>query len=102
MTPPMNGTPVIPGLTIEQAEALRSWKLRPSYVQRNPGPGSPMRVIKDVLHATGDHGRMVRLVCGHYRDIREYDLHNKPKSARCGCCKLGYEPPDVEPPEDPS
>jgi hypothetical protein len=101
MTPPVNGTPAIPGLTIEQAEALRNPKLRPSYVIRHPVPGSPMRAIKDVFQATRGYDRMVRLVCGHYRDVRDYDLHNKPKSARCGCCKLNYEPHGGSP-ENPS
>jgi hypothetical protein len=100
MKSPVNGAAVLPGLTIEQAQALRDLRLRPSHVQRHPVPGSPMRTILSVHDAT-KYGRMVRLVCGHDREIRDYDLHNKPKSARCGCCKLNYGPHGGTP-EDPS
>jgi hypothetical protein len=94
-----NGPPLDDGpLTMDEAQKLRSVDLRPSMVQRYAGRGSPLRPIV-ALGQLGPLGRWALLSCGHWREIRDYDLipirrdgRKQPTKARCGCCRLGYLP----------
>lgn len=103
-----NGGPALcEALTLAEAQELPQVSLRPSYVQRYSGPGAPLRAIVG-LGGYGAIGRWVLLACGHWRESRGHGadglaayLNNGkayPKSARCGCCRLGYLPnaKDVE------
>jgi hypothetical protein len=94
MTIGHNQGPPLGGLSLDEAQELADVRLRPSYVQRYAGPGSPLRSI--VAVRSGDSfGRWVSLSCGHMRAIRDWDLmpvmgRKRPSAARCGCCRLGY------------
>jgi hypothetical protein len=83
-------------LTLEEAQQLECVQLRPSHVQRHCGAGSPMRPIVGVGRL-GPIGTWVLLDCGHWREIRDYNIapmlgRKRPVQARCGCCRLNYLP----------
>lgn len=85
-----------PGLRLAEAQALPDFKLRPSHVQRHCGSKSPLRRIVGV-GKLGVIGRWALLDCGHWREIRDYDLQPAlgrkiPRRAACGCCRLNYQP----------
>lgn len=88
-------------LTLDQAQELDDVFLRPSHVQRYAGRDSPLQKVVGI-GGHGPVGRLLLLGCGHWREIRDWDLGrlvgNKPeqRQARCGLCRLGYEP---EPPD---
>jgi hypothetical protein len=63
---------------------------------RHAGAGAPLRAITG-LGGAGPVGRLVKLACGHWREIRDYDLmpllgRKRPVRARCGLCREGIEP----------
>lgn len=83
-------------MTLEEAQQQDVVHLRPSYLQRYPGPGAPLRAIVG-LGGHGPVGRYVRLACRHWREITHYDLlpvmgRKPPTRARCGLCREGIEP----------
>jgi hypothetical protein len=97
MDPRHNGGPPLEdALTLQEAQTLPDIQLRPSYVQRYAGAGSPLRPIVG-LGRHGSFGQWTLLKCGHWREIRDYNIapalgRNRPKASRCGCCRLGYLP----------
>lgn len=91
-----NGGPALEALTLDEAQELDRVQLRPSHVQRHAGAGSPLRAIV-AIGRPGPIGRWTLLACGHWREIRDFDImpamgRRRPISARCGCCRLGYLP----------
>jgi hypothetical protein len=96
-----NGGPLLsekigPWRTQDEAQADPDVRRRPSYLQRNAGPGAPLRNIVG-LGGLGVIGRWTLLECGHWREIRDYDLapilgRKRPTKARCGCCRDRIEP----------
>lgn len=94
--PPLDGG----GLSLDAAQELAAVYLRPSHVQRHCGSGSPARKI--VYHGKlGPIGRWLLLECGHWREVRDFQLRQclglpLPKRSRCGCCRLGYRPTEID------
>ena len=92
-----NGGPPLEDLvTLEQAQQHPQVQRRPSYLQRYAGPGAPLVDIVG-LGGLGVFGRWVLLRCGHWREIRDYDLlpllgRAHPVRARCGLCREGIAP----------
>lgn len=83
-------------MNMDEAQALADVRRRPSYLQRYPGPGAPLRRIVGEGRL-GPLGRWVLLECRHWREITHYDLlpvegKKKPVRARCGLCRDGIDP----------
>ena len=94
--PPPKGATPEPNMTLEEAQEIKPFQLKPSFVQRYCGPGSPKWHIVGIGEA-GQLGRWVLLSCGHWRELRDYDVQpalgrKRPRRAGCGCCRLGYVP----------
>ena len=90
------GLPLRDLITLEEAQQRAEVQRRPSYLQRYAGPGSPLVEIVGV-GGLGPLGRFVLLRCGHWREIRDYDLlpiigRAHPERARCGLCHEGIAP----------
>jgi len=82
--------------TLEEAQADPDVHKRPSHLQRYCGPGSPAHAIVG-LGELGALGRWALLACGHWREIRDWDLmpamgRKRPTKARCGCCRMQIKP----------
>lgn len=77
---------------------MKQWEM--ARLQRYPGPGAPLRKIVG-LGPARTVGRMVKLDCGHWREITHYDImpamgRKRPESSRCGFCRDGINPADYE------
>jgi hypothetical protein len=80
------------------AEAERESDLsrRPAQLARYAGPGAPLRRIVG-LGGSGAIGKRVLLLCGHWREIRDWEVmpllgRQRPASARCGLCRAHIRP----------
>ena len=95
--PGHNGGPPIDDLvSIDEAQQRADVQRRPSYLQRYAGAGAPLMSIVG-LGRQGCLGRWVLLRCGHWREIRDYDLlpalgRSRPQHARCGLCRERIAP----------
>ncbi len=90
------GPPIDERVSIGEAQQRADVQRRPSYLQRYAGADAPQRSIVG-LGSQGCLGRWVLLGCGHWREIRDFDLlpalgRSQPQRARCGLCRERIAP----------